>query len=442
MANEQENDEIVIDFKKIFQIINYRKQLILKTFILSIIIFSFLALILPKKYKVEADIYVNKTNTTNLSDINPFVLSSLGVNGAMGFLGAGNNTLQNEIEIIKSPLVLNNVIQKNNLRYKWGRKRGEYLTVKSFLKKNISIENKEETNVITITYISKDPLTAYNVVNSIITDYQRVNTEINTKKASGDKKLLQSSYVDTSKSVNQKLAVMKQSGVLPPNAIAGLGTLSLAGRYNRVLRGAIGGVAGQAVEGQKNQIAVDQEVGKMNMIKEKLEWTSLVEQMSKNASNVIVLKQPELKRHFEYYTPKLWINLILGIVFAIPASLMAVIWSEHRDKKLTYSSLGEKIIYDIENNIEDLKVIALSNNNEELLFLTFEGFSVEDFKDINLLSNLKIVQAELTSQCINIIKSSKKIIFAGKIGKTPKKTYERIKNICIESDKKIYLEVC
>lgn len=441
MSNEFD-DEIIIDFSKIGKTLWQRKILIAKVFFVVMVIFAGVTLITPKKYVTESNIYINKANTTNLADINPFILSSsMGGEGAASILSGMNNNLQNEIEIIQSPLVIENVIKENNLRYKKGKKKGEFISADAFLKKNISIEDKKGTNIISISYKSQDPILCYNVVNSIISNYQRINAEINTKKASSDKKLLKSSYVDASRDLDQKLSNLKHSGGLPPTAMAGTGMLNAMRGHNSAISRALGGISSQVVEGQKSQIAVDQEVGKVNMIKSKLEWTSLVEQMSKNVTNVIILKQPELKRDFEYSEPKLMINIILGAIFACFASIIAVIWAESTDKTLTYSTLGEKIIYNTEKNMDDLKILLLSNQNERISVIAFEGFPTYLLQTINLSPNIKIVEAEINQQTINEITNSDKLILAGKIGATPKKIYQQIKTICTETNKKITAEI-
>ena len=133
------DEELNIDFKKIFFILFYRKNLIFKTFIIVLVFFIALTFILPKKYKTDADLYINKSNNTNLAELNPYIISSLtGGEGISGMLNAMGGGLQNEIEIIKSPLVIDNVIKENNLRYKNGRKKGELISTLYFIVQPLS----------------------------------------------------------------------------------------------------------------------------------------------------------------------------------------------------------------------------------------------------------------------------------------------------------------
>lgn len=444
MENKFEEDEVAIDFKKIFKILEYRKKLILRISIAILLFFIALTFILPKKYSTGADLYVSKTNDTNMAELNPYLLSSLnnpggGISGML--TGSGMSGLQNEIAIMQSPLVMDNVIRENNLRYKTGKKKGEFLSTKDFLKKNIIIADKKGTNIISIEYKSKKPLQSYNVVNSIIENYKKTNEKINTKKAVSDKKILKNSYAEAQNTVNQKLSAMKNSGALPQNALMGIGMLNVLKGHNKAVNNAMGSISSQAVEGQKSQIAVEQEVGKLNMLKEKFEWASLVEEMSKNTGNVIVLKYPEIKRSFEYSNPKFATNFMLGVVFSILASIIAVIWAENNDKKLTYSDLGEKIIYNIEDNFDDLKIFLYSNSNNKISLINFENFPLHILQSLNSFPNLKIIQSNIDSQTISEITNSDKIILTGKIGQTPKKIYHQIKNICKDSNKNISAEI-
>ena len=159
MQPDELDEELNIDFKKIFMIFWSRKTLILKVFCSVLVFFILLTFIMPKKYKVNADLYINKSNNTNLVDINPYAIEELGAGGGMAALMSGTSGgLSNELEIMQSPLVIDKVIRENNLviKKKWGiipnKKEGEYISTAAFLKKNISIENKKGTNVVTIEY--------------------------------------------------------------------------------------------------------------------------------------------------------------------------------------------------------------------------------------------------------------------------------------------------
>jgi uncharacterized protein involved in exopolysaccharide biosynthesis len=75
------DEDLNIDLKKIFMILWNRKELIAKVFSGVLVFFILLTFILPKKYKVEADLYINKANNTNLMEINPYAIEELGAAG-------------------------------------------------------------------------------------------------------------------------------------------------------------------------------------------------------------------------------------------------------------------------------------------------------------------------------------------------------------------------
>ena len=211
IPQEELDEELTIDFKKIVFAIWNRKILILKVFTLILVFFIALTFVLPKKYKIESDLYINKANSSNMMEINPYAIEELGAGGGMAAIMSGGGGLNNELELIQSPLVIDKIIKENDLRFKkiFGifptKKTGEYLTTEAFLKKNISFENKKGTNVLSIEYKNKDPELAYNVVNSIITNYVALHKELNTEKSKSDKKVIETEYNKAKAALNSQV---------------------------------------------------------------------------------------------------------------------------------------------------------------------------------------------------------------------------------------------
>ena len=110
------DEELTIDLKKIFFAIWSRKELIIKTFAGVFAFFVLMTFIAPKKYLVDADLYINKSNSTNLVDINPYAIEELGAGGGMAALMSSGGSLTNELELMKSPLVIDKVIKENDIR--------------------------------------------------------------------------------------------------------------------------------------------------------------------------------------------------------------------------------------------------------------------------------------------------------------------------------------
>ena len=105
--------------------------------------------IMPKKWEVDADLYINKSNNSNFVDLNPYAIAELGASGGMSALMTGGGSLTNELELMQSPLVIDKVIKENDIRFKklFGIfktvKTGQLITTDKFLKRGISFENKK-----------------------------------------------------------------------------------------------------------------------------------------------------------------------------------------------------------------------------------------------------------------------------------------------------------
>ncbi len=441
--NQELDEELTIDLKKIFFALWSRKTLIAKTFISILIFFIILTFISPKKYKVEADLYINKSNNSNMVEINPYAIEELGAGGGMAALMSGGGGLTNELELMQSPLVIDKVIRENDLKYKkkYGflpnKKEGEYISTTAFLKKNISFENKKGTNVVTIEYKSKDPELAYNVVSSIITNYIELHKELHSEKSKSDKKIIENQYNIAKKSFDEKV---KKADGLPEQALAMSGNISAMSAFSRSAQQALSNLKGQVIQGEKAKLALTEEANKVAELSSKLEWAKMVEEMS-DSSKVLILKEPQKLRDFEYASPKLLINILLGIIFGAIASLFAVIFAENTDKKLTYSMLGENIIYNGENDFTDLKVQILAKKDKKIACVMFEELSsflalqLKDFK------NFDFIKADISSEFVERVKNSEEVIIFASINKTNSKFYKQIKQMLNEMNKEINLEV-
>lgn len=434
------DEELTIDLKKIFLTIWNRKFLLAKVFISVLIFFIILTFILPKKYLVESDLYINKANNSNIAEINPYVLSEMSGGGMATMLTGNNSQIANELELMQSPLVIDNVIRENNLVYKKifgifpNKKEGEFITTKAFLKKNISFENKKGTNVITITYKNKKPEVAYNVVASIITNYIALNKQINSEKSKSDKKIIQAEYDKIKSNLNKKI---QNSEAMPADG-SGIGQVSIMSAFSSSASSAIGALKSQLKSSKKSQIEVSEEATKMAELSKKLEWATLVEQMS-DTSKVIVLKEPQKLRPFENSSPKLLINIILGLVFGFIASLVALIYAEMTDKKLSYSMLSDNTLYDLKNNIDELKLLLLSNQDKRLALVTFGDLTYEI--DIKGFNNITSLDADISNEFINGINRSDEVILFVEIGKTDSKLYKQTKELLSNINKNILKEV-
>lgn len=424
-----DDEEINIDLKKIFSIVWSRRKTILKVFVSILVIFIILAFIMPKKYKVESDLYINKSNNSNMVELNPYFIEEAGAGGLSGLM---NNSyiLVNELEIIKSPLVIDKVIRENDLRFKKflgiipTRKTGEYLTTEKFLKKNISFENKKGTYIIEISYKNKNKDLAYNVVNSIISNYIALHKELNSEKSKSDKALIEKEY---SKAKSQLENKVKTVSGLPSTAMTGAGNLSAMSAFSTSAQRAMSNLQGQYVAGEKSELEVKEDAEKVAQLASKLQWAKLVDEMS-DSSKVLVIKEPQQLRDYEYASPKLLINIILGIIFGIIASLFAVIFKELTDTKLSYSMLGDDIIYDVKKDFISLKADLLANENKKITFVQYENMPNE-VKALLVDFNISFIKADLTNDFISKVKNTDVVYNLASINKTDAELYKHIKNI-------------
>lgn len=441
--NQELDEELTIDLKKIFCSLWSRKFLISKVFLIILLCFVILTFISPKKYKVDSDLYINKANNSNMMEVNPYAIEELGAGGGMAALmSGGNGALTNELELMQSPLVIDKVIRENNLVYKKkfgiipNKKEGEYISTAAFLKKNISFENKKGTNVITIEYKSKDPELAYNVVNSIINNYVELHKQLNSEKSKSDKKVIEAEYNKAKKALNSKL---NSSSGLPEQALASSSGISAMSAFSKSAQQAMANLTGQVRAGEKSRVAVTEEAEKVAALSSKLEWAKMVDDMS-DSSKVLVLKEPQKLKDFEYSSPKLLINIFLGIVFGFIASLFAVIFAEHTDKKLTYSMLGDNIIYNLEEDFSDLKVLLLANADKRISIVTFEDIPKNILSKFENIRNINFIKADISNEFVNSIKTYDKVILVESVGKTNSKFYKQIKSMLQEMNKNIISE--
>ena len=392
--------------------------------------------ILPKKYIVTSDLYINKANNSNMMEINPYFLDDS--NGTVVSMGT-DKAINNEIELIKSELVLDKVIRDNNIKYKSGKKKGEYLTAEAFYRKGkkLKIENIKNTNVISIKFKANNPNFAYGVVSSLIRNYIELHKELNSEKSKSDKKLLESEYEKTKKMLDSKL---NQSSGLPVQTMTGIGNLSAMSAFSKSASEAMNSIKSQYLAGEKSQIAVSEESQKLTSLGAKLEWAKMVEQMS-DSSKVLVLKEPKQLQPFEKASPKLLINIILGCIFGFITSLIALLYVEINDKKLTYSVLSDNIIYDGFNDFDKIKVEILGYKPKNVLLVSLVQLSQDIIDKIRSISNADIVYTDLTDEFIDKISENSQIIMVSKIQDTNTDTYKKVKNLIIKQNKNITCDI-
>ena len=436
------DEELNINYEKIWKIVWSRRVLLIKVFCSILAFFVLLTFIIPKKYKVTADLYINKSNNSNMIEVNPYVLDDAA--GPMVNMGS-DKAINNEIELMKSELVLDKVIRDNNIVYKKkfgiipNKKEGEFLTAEAFYKKGkvLKIENTKNTNVITIQYKAKKPELAYGVVSSLITNYIDLHKELNTEKSKSDTKLLEKEYKKVKGDLNQKL---KQANGLPVQSMTGIGNLSAMSAFSRSASSAMGNIKSQYLAGEKSQIAVSEESQKLTQLAAKLEWAKMVEQMS-DSSKVLVLKEPKQLRPFENSSPKLLINIILGCIFGFIASLIALIYAEQKSDKITYSMLTNNIIFDGIKNINKVRTTIRGYNPKKVLIISFVQLPNEIVATLQTIPNAFVVYNSNNDDFIDNISVAEKIVLISKLDITDSDTYKTIRMVIKNQQKEIISDV-
>ena len=443
MENEkynEENDELTINLKKIFFIIWNKKFLLIQIFTIVLIFFILMTFISEKKWKVEADLYIKQSNSSNLVEVNPYAIEE-----GSGLVSLTNNInpLENEIELMQSPLVIEKVIQENNLRFKklFGifktKKTGEYLTTDKFLRKPIIFENKKGTNIVSITYTSKDKDEAYNVVSSIIVNYIELQKELNSEKSKSDKKVIETEYNKVKADLNKKVSVA--SG-LPTTSMSGTGNLAAMSAFSRSAQTAMSSLRNQYLAGEKARVEITEDANKVSQLATKLEWAKLVEEMS-DSSKVLVIKEPRRLRDWEYTSPKLSVNILLGIVLGLIVSVFGVVYIEFSDKKLTFSKMGENIIYNLEKEFKQFYAYIIINKNKKILFAFCDDIPASLIEKFKSFANISFIQAGISDSFSSAIQNSDEIVLFAKLGQTPSEDYKIIKNMIKGNNKQIAYEV-
>lgn len=437
------DEDLNINLEKYWKAIWSNKLLLIKVFCSVLLLFILLTFILPKKYKVTADLYINKSNNSNMIEVNPYILDE--VSGGSAISMGIDKAINNEIELMKSELVLDKVIKDNNIVYKKkfgiipNKKEGEYLSAEDFYKKGkiLKIDNTKNTNVITIEYKAKKPEVAYGVVSSLITHYIDLHKEINMEKSKSDKKLLEAEYAKAKETLDKSI---KQASGLPAQSLAGIGNLSAMSVFSKSASQAIGNIKNQYVAGEKSQIAVNEESQKLIQLATRLEWAKMVEQMS-DTSKVLVLKEPKLLRTFENTSPKLLINIILGCMFGYLLALLTLIYKEQNSKKLTYSMLTNNIIF---NGIEKSHLIenkCCNCNPKKVLVLSFVQLPNAITTVLQNASNTSIAYYDGTNSYISKTLNAEKVILISKIGVTETDSYKMVRETIQEQQKELIYDV-
>ena len=115
------------------------------------------------------------------------------------------NKLANQIEIMKSSPIAQQVIDRLELR----NEEGEVLTSGSFLS-NLTVEPLRETDILQISYDSPNPEEAAKVVNELMAVYRKNNIVVNRSEATAEREFIEKQLPKTEKTLQEQEEKLRQ----------------------------------------------------------------------------------------------------------------------------------------------------------------------------------------------------------------------------------------
>ena len=278
------------------------------------------------------------------------------------------------------------------------------------------------------------PKVSYNIVNSIITHYIELHKNLNSEKSISDIAILENEYNQIKAQLDKKI---KKMNALPQNAMNGAGQLSAVSAFSIPAQKAISSLKSQYASSEKSILEMQEDSAKVAELAKKLEWAKLVKEMS-GTSKVIVLKEPEKLRDFEYSSPRLLKNIIIGIILGFIFAFISIIIAELTDKKLTFSAIDGNIIYNIKEDISNLKLLLLADKDSKISFVSFiDTTGLKEKLDIKA----DIIKADISEEFDKAIKNTDKIVLVEKIAQTDIKLYRQIKTFLEKTGKPVIAEI-
>ena len=102
--------------------------------------------------------------------------------------------------------------------------------------------------------------------------------------------------------------------------------------------------------------------------------------------------------------------------------------------------LGDNIIYNLEEDFSDLKLLLLANADKRMSIITFEDIPNNILSKFENIRNINFVKADISNEFVNNIAASDKVILIASVGKTNSKFYKQIKSMLGEMNKNIISE--
>ena len=166
MENKPEVQEENIDFARLWQITKSRKKTAAKIIGGCTAVALIAALVWPPTYE---------STTTVQTRVTGAGVSGAAAAAAMMGLGSVSSPTMSYVELMKSNTVIQPIIEELD----WDEEEKKFLTPEKFAKKNLTIENTKQTNLIKVTAKGKTPEEAQMISQHVVDNFLALMTSMN-----------------------------------------------------------------------------------------------------------------------------------------------------------------------------------------------------------------------------------------------------------------------
>jgi polysaccharide biosynthesis transport protein len=185
MERKQHLEEF--NFSKYWQILKYHKIPAIGVFLITCIVATVMAISTEKKYAAEG-----KIKFTKESFASSLVTEAGKKLGTLDTFTGTSTPVDTEAEVLVSSPIINQVIEELDLK----NEEGEALTYED-VSQSLAVENIPGTDVLNISYVSKDGQEAQAVVDSVIKAYIAYEVETNRAQAKSAKDFISKQLPET-----------------------------------------------------------------------------------------------------------------------------------------------------------------------------------------------------------------------------------------------------
>lgn len=178
MNNKQQLEEF--DFSKYWQIFRYHRIPAMVVFLVTCVAATVMAVTTEKEYEAKAKLKFTRDSLASVL-IDPVTGSRIEADA----LGKNATPVDTEAEVLLSPTILNDVIQKLDLK----NDEGKTLTYED-LRSGLSATNIPGTDILDVSYTSKDTTKARSIVNAMVQSYLAYDVSSNRAQAQSAKNFI------------------------------------------------------------------------------------------------------------------------------------------------------------------------------------------------------------------------------------------------------------